>query len=84
LDGCAAFDDAVLELQRRDPLRDEGPFGASAVTARQITGASLLSNDYLAIEARLDQVRSRVQLMLTPAEPPPAAPQAAEINSDLP
>jgi hypothetical protein len=29
LDGCAAFDNAVLELQRRDPLRDEGPFGAS-------------------------------------------------------
>lgn len=73
LDGCAAFDDAVLELQQRDPLRDEGPFGASAITARQISGATLLSNDYLAIEARLDRVRSRVQLLLTPPEQPPAA-----------
>lgn len=72
LDGCAAFDDAVLELQRRDPLRDEGPFGASAVTARQISGATLLSDDYLAIEARLDRVRSHVQLLLTPPEQPPA------------
>jgi hypothetical protein len=68
LDGCAAFDNAVLELQRHDPLRDEGPFGASAITARQISGATLLSNDYLAIEARLDRVRSRVQLLLAPPE----------------
>lgn len=68
LDGCAAFDNAVLELQRNDPLRDEGPFGASAITARQISGATLLSNDYLAIEARLDRVRGRVQLLLAPPE----------------
>lgn len=68
LDGCAAFDNAVLELQQRDPLRDEGPFGASAITARQISGATLLSPDYLAIDARLDRVRSRVQLLIDQGE----------------
>lgn len=73
LDGCAAFDNAVLELQRRDPLVDEGPFGATSITARQISGATLLSDDYLVIEARLDRVRSRVQLLLSPSGQTPGA-----------
>jgi hypothetical protein len=49
-------------------MRDEGPFGASAITARQISGATLLSPDYLAIDARLDRVRTRVQLLMEKGE----------------
>src|SRR5437762_7638472 len=46
LDRCAAFDDAVLQLQDRDPMWDEGPFSQIAVTGRQWSAASALSNDY--------------------------------------
>ena len=74
LDRCAAFDYSVGLLQDRDLLRDEGPFSAAAITARQMAAASLLSDDFLAIEARLDRIRTRVELALAPppmpAEPP--------------
>lgn len=69
LDRCAAFDIAVVAITQSDPMRDDGPFSASAVTARQMTAARLLSDDYNAIEVRLDQIRSRVELGLT--QPPP-------------
>lgn len=78
LDRCAAFDFAVGLLQDRELLRDDGPFSASAITARQMAAASLLSNDFLAIEARLDRIRSRVELALTPPPMP-----AVETLSDL-
>ena len=71
LDRCAAFDDAVASIDGRDPMNDKGVFSASAITARQMTAASLLSSDYLAIERRLDRIRTVVQLTLRPA--PPAA-----------
>ena len=72
LDRCAAFDGAVVMLQDRDPLRDRGPFSELAVTSRLMRGGSLLSNDYLAIDGRLDQIRLRTELALAPqAEPPP-------------
>jgi hypothetical protein len=71
LDRCAAFDDAVVQLQDRDPLRDHGPFSELAVTGRQWSAASALSNDYLAIDSRLDRIRLRVELALAPAPPPP-------------
>jgi hypothetical protein len=72
LDRCAAFDDAVLEVVKLDPIREEGPFSASAVTARQMGAATLLTNDYEQIESRLDRVRARVQALLAPApEKPP-------------
>ena len=67
LDRCAAFDDAVVQLQDRDPLRDQGPFGELAVTGRQWSSASALSDDYLAIDGRLDKIRLRVELELAPA-----------------
>jgi hypothetical protein len=88
LDRCAAFDDAVVELQDRDPLRDRGPFSELAVTGRLWSGAAELSDDYLAIDGRLDRIRLRVELALAPAleaddpsaqptrAPPPAGPQA--------
>lgn len=78
LDRCAAFDDAVVGLQDRDPLRDSGPFAPLAVTGRQWSAASTLSDDYLAIDSRLDQIRLRVEVLLAP-QVPPIAP--AESNS---
>jgi len=84
LDQCAAFDDAVIGLEDRDPLRDEGPFAPLAVTGRQWSAASALSDDYLAIDSRLDQIRLRVELALAPQVPPvaPAVPQADIENAD--
>ena len=72
LDRCAAFDMAVAAISQRDPMRDEGPFSASAVTARQMIGARLLTDDYNAIETRLDEIRARVEAALAP---PPSPPQ---------
>jgi hypothetical protein len=78
LDRCAAFDDAVTALDDRDPMNDAGVFSASAITARQMTAASLLSGDYLAIERRLDRIRTVVQLTLRPAAPAPRPVQAPQ------
>ena len=66
-DRCAAFDDAVVKLQDRDPLRDKGAFSQLAVTGRQWSAASLLSREQLATDSRLKQIRLRVELLLTPA-----------------
>ena len=51
LDRCAAFDDAVVQLQDRDPLRDRGAV-RRACGDRSADGAAagLLSDDYLAID----------------------------------
>ena len=74
LDRCAAFDDAVIQLQDRDPLRDRGPFSELAVTGRKMAGAKMLSGDALAIDSRLDQIRLRVELAIAPpVETEPAA-----------
>jgi hypothetical protein len=78
LDRCAAFDDAVVGLQDRDPLRDAGPFAPLAVTGRQWSAASELSDDSLAIDGRLDQIRLRVEMVLAP-EIPPVAPAARAV-----
>jgi hypothetical protein len=84
LDRCAAVDDAVVGLEDRDPLRDEGPFAPLAVTGRQWSAASALSDDYLAIDGRLDQIRLRVEIALAPVVPPvaPEVAQAATDNDD--
>lgn len=74
LDRCAAFDDAVVGLENRDPLRDEGPFAALAVTGRQWSAGSALSDDDLAIDDRLGRIRLRVELALAPVIPPPPSP----------
>ena len=78
LDRCAAFDDAVVQLQNRDPMWDEGPFSQIAVTSRQWSDAAGLSNDYLAIDSRLDRIRVQVELALAPPVPP-RLPQAASL-----
>ena len=70
LDRCAAFDDAVILLQDRDPLRNTGPFSELAVTGRLMSGGTLLSDDYLAVDGRLDRVRLQVELALARKELP--------------
>ncbi|HUE78071.1 MAG TPA: J domain-containing protein [Sphingomicrobium sp.] len=70
LDRCAAFDDAIAALGDSAATGDRGRFGAAALTARQMTAASLLSSDYLAIERRLDRVRTAVQMALITRLPP--------------
>ena len=80
LDRCVAFDDAVIQLQDRDPLRDQGPFAELAVTGREWSAASSLSNDYLAIDSRLDRIRLRVELVLAPEVPPVAPAQNVVVN----
>jgi hypothetical protein len=72
-DRCAAFDDAVVQLQDRDPLRDRGPFSELAVTGRQMSAATLLSDDSLAIDGRLGRIRLQVELAMAPPEPDPVA-----------
>jgi hypothetical protein len=83
LDRCAAFDDAVVQLQDRDPLRDQGPFSELSVTSRQMNAASSLSDDSLAIDTRLDRIRLHVELAVAPrVDLPPPPPRPAESNSD--
>jgi hypothetical protein len=68
-DRCVAFDLAVVLLQDRDPLRDQGPFRQISVNRRHWSDAAMLSSDSLAIDSRLDRIRLRVELRLAPAEP---------------
>ena len=72
LDRCAAFDDAIVEMEDWEPLWDGGPFSQPAVARRQWAAASALSNDYLAVDSRLDRIRLHVELALAPREPEPA------------
>ena len=76
LDRCAAFDDAVVALQDRDPLRDQGPFSELAVTGRIWSGATALSGDSVAIDGRLGRIRLRVDTVLAPLAAP-SPPQSA-------
>jgi hypothetical protein len=77
LDRCAAFDDAVVMLQDRDPLRSQGPYSELAVTSRQFSAGAMLSNDSLAVDSRLDRIRLQVELAL--AGPPPQPPSVPEM-----
>jgi hypothetical protein len=66
-DACAAFDEAVVLLQSRDPIADSGPFNSAAVTGREMGAAGLLSDDSFAADSRLRKIRSRVELALLAA-----------------
>jgi len=68
----------VVQLQDRDPLRDRGPFSELAVIGRSMRGATLLSNDYLAIDSRLKLIRLRVELALAPPPPTPLPASSAD------
>jgi hypothetical protein len=78
LDRCAAFDDAVVQLQDRDPLRDQGPFSEIAVTGRILSAASALSDDSVSTDARLDRIRLQVELALAPVAQPVAPTTASD------
>jgi hypothetical protein len=56
-----------MQLQNHDPMWDRGPFSEIAVTGRQWSAAAALSNDYVAVDGRLDRIRLQVELAL--AEP---------------
>lgn len=71
-DHCAAFDDTVVQLEDRDPLRDQGPFSEIAVTGRIWSAATALSSDSLSIDARLDRIRQRVEWQLATSGQPTA------------
>lgn len=77
LDRCAAFDNVVIGLLDRDPLSDGGPFAPLAVTGRQWNAASALSDDYIAIDSRLDRIRVAVELALAAAQNPQPEPAAS-------
>ena len=65
-DSCAAFDEAVSLLDSGNALAEGGAFSSSAVVARHIAAARLLSGDILAADSRLHAIRSRVELNLIP------------------
>lgn len=65
-DSCAAFDEATVTLKGADLFADSGPFNPSAVMARHMGAARLLSDDMLAADSRLHHIRSRVELALVP------------------
>lgn len=68
-DSCAAYDEAIAILAVDNPAFESGPFNPSAVTARQVGAARLLSADYLESESRLQQIRARVHMQLLPRLP---------------
>ena len=81
-DRCVAFDIAVVLLQDRDPMRDQGPFRQVSVSRRHWSGAALLSSDSLAIDSRLNRIRLRVELRLAPVMPDPQPERTAPELSD--
>ena len=80
LDRCAALDFTAVAIVRNDPMLDDGPFSAASVTAREMSAARLLSDDYLLIEARFDQIRARVDAAVSPS----AATRAQAGRTDFP
>ena len=82
LDRCAAFDDAVVMLQDRDPLRSQGRFGELAVTSRQLSAGTILSSDPLAVDGRLDRIRLHVELALAAPPLPLPLPDEAESGAN--
>ena len=64
-DSCAAFDEATVTLGGSGLVQSDR-FEPSTVTARQLGAARLLSADTLAVDSRLRQIRSRVELVLVP------------------
>jgi hypothetical protein len=81
-DRCVAFDDAVIILQDRDPLRDQGPFREVAVVRRHWSEGMALTNDSWALDSRLDRIRLRVELQLAPRVEQPAE-QAPSLENEV-
>jgi hypothetical protein len=66
-DACAAFDEATVTINDDTVADDSGPFTASAVIARQMASARMLTDDMLEADSRLHDIRSRVEFQLLPA-----------------
>jgi hypothetical protein len=65
-DACAAFDEATVTLSTDEELAKSPPFNTPAVIAREMAAAHALSDDMLAADSRLQQIRSTVELQLLP------------------
>ena len=82
-DSCAAYDEAIALLSAGHPVFEAGAFNPLAVTARQVGAARLLSANDFEAESRLQQIRSRVQIVLLPGIPDssraPAAGSVAQV-----
>lgn len=65
-DACAAFDEAMATLRDDDSGLDSGQFSDSELMTRELSAARLLSDDSLAADARLHQIRSKVEFSLLP------------------
>ena len=81
-DSCAAYDEAIAILAVGNAAFEAGPFNPSAVTARQVGAARLLSADYFEAESRLQQIRARVHMTLLPQLPD--ARRAADVRVSAP
>ena len=66
-DACAAFDEAMATLRDEDSGLDSGPFSDSELMTRELSAARALSDDSLGADARLHQIRSKVQIRLLPS-----------------
>lgn len=82
-DSCASYDEAIAILATNDSGFESRRFNPSAVTARQVGAARLLSGDYFEAESRLQQIRSRVQMILLPAIPDSARLRARAAEPEL-
>ena len=65
-DACAAFDEAMATLRDEDSGLDSGPFSDSELMTRELSAARLLSDDSLGADARLHEIRSKVEFSLLP------------------
>jgi hypothetical protein len=65
-DTCAAFDEAMLTLATDEDGQGSGDFDESTVTLREVAAARLLSDDGLAADSRLHEIRSEVDLKILP------------------
>ncbi len=74
-DACAAFDEAMLTLYGDSGKPDSSAFNEAAVVAREIAAARILSDDTLAADSHLHQIRSQVDIAILPMLDSAAAPE---------
>ena len=65
-DSCAAFDEAMITLGSDRDSANSDVFDQTAVIAREMAAAGVLSDDVLGADSRLHQIRSRVDIKLLP------------------
>jgi len=65
-DACTAFDEATLILNGDKAFDDSGFLGPSALVSRQMAEARALTDDMLAADSRVHQIRLQVELALIP------------------